>query len=627
MDTNFSMYVTFGVLVLAAGFFIWGKIRSDIVALCALLALMLTNVLTVEEALSGFSNNIVIMMAALFIVGGGIFQTGLAKMISTKILKLAGTSEKKLFILVMLVTALIGSFVSNTGTVALMLPIVISLAASAQTDSKRLLMPLAFSSSMGGMMTLIGTPPNLIISGVLEDGGFGALSFFSFLPVGLITLSVGILVLWPMSKMLVSKKDQDKKSKNNDEGRLNELSQKYQIAQNLYRLKVESGSPLMNKMLKELDITNQYNVTIAEIRRDEHKRFHKTVNTNMAGADSTIHEDDLLYVLGEFENIENFAIKNKLLIIDTELSESKAMSVSETGGMDFKENGIAELVLLSTAKIINKKVKDSNFRNLYNVNILGIRRHDEYILQNLKDEKMRAGDVLLIQGSWNDIHKLDQDDTSEWVIVGEPLKELEKIPLTIKAPVAGAIMIAMIVVMSAGWLSPVTSALIAAVLMILTGCLRSVESAYKKINWESIVLFAGMIPLSIAMEKTGASSLISNGIVSGLGDYGPYAVLAGIYLTTSFITLFISNTATAILFAPIALHSAISLEVNPMAFLFAVAVSASMCFASPFSTPPNALVMSAGRYKFTDYMKIGVPLQLIYAVIMVIVLPLLFPFK
>jgi di/tricarboxylate transporter len=612
-----NMYITLGVLILSAAFFVWGKVRSDIVALCALLALMFTKVLTVEEALSGFSNHIVIMMAALFVVGGGIFQTGLAKMISTKMLKMAGANEMKLFVLVMLVTALIGSFVSNTGTVALMLPIVISLAAAAKTDTKRLLMPLAFASSMGGMMTLIGTPPNLIISGTLEDAGLEGLSFFSFLPVGLITLTLGILALWPLSKLLVSNKNKEGKTKISGEEKLSELSKKYRISQNLYRLIVESGSELINKTLKELDITDRYHVSIATIKRDEQKRFLKTVDTKMPGPDSTIHEQDLLYVLGNFDNINRFAEENNLFLADTNLSE---------GGMDFGTIGIAELVLMSNAKMINKKVKDSGFRNLYNLNILGIRRQDDYILQNVKEERMKAGDVLLIQGKWSDIYKLDQEDNSEWVVVGEPLKEMEKVPLTPKAPIAGAIMVAMVVVMVAGWLPPVTAVLIAAVVMILTGCLRNVESAYKTINWESIILFAGMIPLSIAMEKTGASTLISGNLVSSLGPFGPIAVLGGVYLATSLLTLFLSNTAVAVLFAPIALQAALSLNVSPLPFLFAVAVGASMCFASPFSTPPNALVMSAGRYKFTDYLKIGLPLQVMYAIVMIIVLPLLFPF-
>lgn len=619
------MLTTFIVLAVAAVFFVWGKIRSDIVALCALLVLMLTDVLSVEEALSGFSNSIVIMMAALFIVGGGIFQTGLAKTISTRILTLAGNSEKKLFILIMLVTALIGSFVSNTGTVALMLPIVVSLAATANTDSRRLLMPLAFASSMGGMMTLIGTPPNLIIHGTLVDNGYEGLKFFSFLPVGLITLTLGIILLWPMSRLLVSKKENENSSKKSSGEKLAQLSQEYQLAQNLYRVKVHADSLLVNKMLQELAITERFHVSILEIRRNQQRRFHKTVNYNMAGPGSTVHANDILYVLGEFESVQNFVKENKLELIDIHQSESKALSVSEAGGMNFEEIGIAEVVLLSNSKLVGKQVKDSGFRNLYNVNVLGIQRKDIYILNNVKDEKMEAGDVLLIQGKWTDISKLDQDE-SDWVVVGQPAEDAAKVPLSSKASIAAIIMVLMVVVMVAGWLAPVTASLIAAVLMILTGCLRNVEAAYKTINWESIVLFAGMIPISIAMEKTGASALISGGIVSGLGDYGPTVVLAGIYLATSCLTLFISNTATAVLFAPIALHSAVTLGVSPIPFLFAVAVGASMCFASPFSTPPNALVMSAGRYTFMDYVKIGLPLQLIYAVVMVIALPLLFPF-
>ena len=205
----YLMVITLVILVLASAFFVSGKVRSDIVALCSLIALMITGILTPEEALSGFSNNVVIMMIGLFVVGGAIFQTGLAKMISSRILKLAGTSELRLFLLVMLVTSAIGAFVSNTGTVALMLPIVVSLANNAGISSGRLLMPLAFASSMGGMMTLIGTPPNLIISDTLEDAGYGALSFFSFTPVGLICIATGIIVLLPLTKWFLSKKDLD----------------------------------------------------------------------------------------------------------------------------------------------------------------------------------------------------------------------------------------------------------------------------------------------------------------------------------------------------------------------------------------------------------------------------------
>ncbi|MDD3471140.1 MAG: SLC13 family permease, partial [Thermoguttaceae bacterium] len=260
-----------------------------------------------------------------------------------------------------------------------------------------------------------------------------------------------------------------------------------------------------------------------------------------------------------------------------------------------------------------------------NVNILGIRRNDGYILQDVKDERMHSGDVLLVQGKWSDIDKLNFEN-SEWVVVGKPLENALKMPRNHKAPVAAVILVLMILAMVFNIVPTVIATMVAALLMIIAGCFRNVESAYKSINWESTFLFAGMFPLAIAMEKTGASTLIANAIVSGLSSYGSIAVLAGLYVATSILTMFISNTATAVLFAPIALQAAVSLGISPYPFMFTVTVAASMCFASPFATPPNALVMSAGRYKFMDYVKVGFPLQFIVGVIMIFVLPLLFPF-
>ena len=624
MDTN--ILIVFAIIILAAAFFVWGKVRSDIVALCALILLMVTGILTPEEGLSGFSNSVVIMMACLFVVGGGIFQTGLARMISTKILALAGGSELKLFVLVMLVTGGIGGFVSNTGTVALMLPIVMSLALEAKTDSRRFLMPMAFASSLG-LLTLISTPPNLIINDTLTGAGYDGLSFFSFLPVGLITLAIGIFLLWPLSKTLVSEKAKDEQTKNKGGKTLKELSNEYQLADNLYRVKVKKDSPFANKMLQELNITQTYNVSILEIRRiNSQRRFHKTVDMRMAGPGSTLRENDILYVFGKFENVRELVETNNLALVDTHESEgTSALSVSQAGGLEFGEIGIAEVVLMSSSKLVNKPVKESGFRQLYNVNILGIQRQAKYILQDIKDVKMQAGDVLLVQGKWSDIDKLNLE-SSEWVVVGQPMERAAKVPLSDKAPVAALIMLLMVVAMVFNLLPAVLCTLIASILMILTGCFRNVEAAYKTINWESIFLFAGMFPLATAMEKTGASALLANAIVSGLGSMGPTMVLAGIYLATSILTMFISNTATALLFSPIAMQSALALGVSPYPFLFAVTVAASMCFASPFSTPPNALVMSAGRYKFMDYVKVGLPLQVAVGVVMVLVLPLLFPF-
>ena len=302
-------------------------------------------------------------------------------------------------------------------------------------------------------------------------------------------------------------------------------------------------------------------------------------------------------------------------------------AAAQGNSLDFYDIGIAEIVLMPSSGIINRTVKDAGFRDKFNVNVLGIRRKKEYILNDLGKEKLHGGDVLLVQGAWDDIGRLSREE-ADWVVLGQPMEQAAKVTLDYKAPVAGLIMVMMIAMMVFDFIrvEPVTAVLIAAVLMVLTGCLRNVEAAYKTINWETIVLFAAMLPMSLALEKTGVSELISGSLVSSLGSYGPLALMAGIYFTTSLLTMFISNTVTAVLMAPIALQSAVQIGISPVPLLFGAPLAASMCFASPFSTPPNALVMPAGQYTFMDYIKVGLPLQIIMGIVMVLVLPLLFPF-
>ena len=610
------MLITIIILVLSAVFFVNGKVRSDIVALCALIALLIFQILTPDEALSGFSNSVVIMMIGLFVVGGAIFQTGLAKMISSRILKLAGTSEIRLFLLVMLVTSAIGAFVSNTGTVALMLPIVVSLAMSAGMNPSRLLMPLAFASSMGGMMTLIGTPPNLVIQNTLTSAGLEPLSFFSFLPVGIVCVIVGTLVLIPLSKWFLSKKGQKDDNKRSGKS-LKQLVNEYGLSSNLFRLQVIKDSRLLGKTIIDLDIRRKYGLNIMEVRRGDasQHRFLKTITQKFAAPDTMLQAEDILYVTGEFDKVQLFAEDFLLEILGDHATEE---TQSATNSLDFYDIGIAEIVLMPASNLINQTIKEAGFRDKFNVNVLGIRRKKEYLLQDLGNERIHSGDVLLVQGTWN----------NDWVVLGQPLAEAAKVTLDYKAPVAAAIMVLMVAMMVFDFIpvAPVTAVMIAGILMVLTGCFRNVEAAYKTINWESIVLIAAMLPMSLALEKTGASEYISNTLVNGLGSYGPVALMAGIYFTTSLMTMFISNTATAVLLAPIALQSAIQIGVSPVPFLFAVTVGASMCFASPFSTPPNALVMPAGQYTFMDYVKVGLPLQIIMGIVMIFVLPLIFPF-
>ena len=630
-----SMTITLIILIITVAMFIWGRVRADIVALTALAALLVLGILTPAEALAGFSSPIVIMMIGLFVVGGAIMQTGLAKLTGNKLMALSRGNETVTFLLVMLVTSFIGAFVSNTGTVALMMPIIMSLAAGSGMQSSRFLMPLAFAGSLGGMLTLIGTPPNLVIDEVLTEAGFKPLAFFSFFPVGIIVIAIGIIVLMPLSKIFLSQKQNGKKKKNGKS--LDDLVDEYQLLDNLHRYIVpskrtaavidENGQmmDIVGKTLKDLSIQKKYGVSIIEIRNEKKSRLGlvKDVNQNMAKSSSTIAVHDTLYIMGDEEKIERFAQ-------DYDLRKMKDVKI------DFYDLGLTEIVVMPTSNFAGLRIGDANLRKRFGINVLGVKRGGsssdgkvgkEYITDNLIATRLHVGDMLLVQGEWTNLAHLTAD-TTNWVVLDQPEKTADKVLLDYKAPVAAAIMLLMIAMMVFDFIpvAPVTAVIIAGLLTVFAGCFRNVEAAYKTINWESIVLIAAMMPMSTALEKTGASALVSQGLVDSLGSMGPTALLAGIYFTTSLMTMFISNTATAVLMAPIALVAAQQVGVSPYSFLFAVTLGASMCFASPFSTPPNALVMKAGGYTFMDYVKVGLPLQIIIGVVMTFVLPLLFPY-
>ena len=611
-----TMITTLIILTLSAVCFAMGKVRSDLVALCALVALLLTGILTPQEALSGFSNSVVIMMVGLFVVGGAIVQTGLAKKASGKLMTLAGDSELGLFLLLMVVTAVIGAFVSNTGTVALMMPIVVSLAQKAKMRASRLLMPLAFASSMGGMLTLIGTPPNLVIQDALTENGFELLRFFSFLPVGLVCITVGIVVLLPLSKRFLNGNKQRQGGDSRARGKsLDDLMDEYRLTDNLAAFTVGAQSVANDKTLAQLDIHHRYGLTVLEVRRikNAHASLMKEVVQRLAGPDTKLLEGDIVCVSGDSAQAQRFA---------SDMGLTKA-----TEELAFYDIGIAEVVLMHNSRLCGNTLKEAGLRRMYNVNVLGVRRGDDYLNDNLADLTFRQGDILLIQGKWKNISRIAHM-AEGIVVIGQPLEEASRVTLDYKAPIAALIMLAMIGMMVFDFIpiAPVTAVMIAGLLMVITGCIRSVEAAYKTINWESIVLIAAMLPMSVALEKTGASALVARLLADHLGQASPYALLAGIYFTTSFLTMFISNTATAVLMSPIAIASAAAIGVSPYPLLFAVTLGASMCFASPFSTPPNALVMQAGGYTFIDYIKVGLPLQIIMGLVMIVVLPLLFPF-
>ena len=616
------MFVTLVILAAAIVAFAIGKIRSDLVALCALISLVITDILSPEEALSGFSNPVVIMLVGLFVVSGAVMQTGLSRKLGSFIRHHTGENETALFVAVILLTAVMSAFI-GTGTVALMLPVVVSMAARTKMNVSRMLMPIAFACSMGGMLTLIGAPTNLVVQDEIVAAGLKPLSFFSFFPIGLTCIVVGIVVLVPLSKWVLAsrdvQRDRGKKGKS-----LDELVKEYKLAEKIVRYEIGIASDIVGKTVADLDVNNLYGLTIIEIRRTKGQNgLMTTVSQKLAGPDVVIERDDVLYVVGDQEKMEIFAE-------DYNLEKLDEASLKDTRGhhhLEFYDIGIAEIVLMPSSKLCNRLLREGGFREKYNINVLGIRRSGTYIFHNLANRHLHSGDVLLVQGAWSNIERLSSDE-ADWVVLGQPLDEASKVTINYRAPMAALILLLMVAMMVFDFIpvEPVTAVMIAGVLTVFTGCFRNVESAYKTINWESVVLIAAMMPMSLALEKTGVAEVVSEWLVSSLGSFGPVAMLAGIYITTNVMTMFISSTATAVLFAPIAMSSANAMGVSPYPFIMAVAVAAMMCFASPFSTPPNALVLRAGNYTFTDYVKVGLPLQVIMMIVMMFALPLFFPF-
>ena len=588
----------------------WGRIRSDVIALCSMLALVLTGIITPEEGLAGFSNSVVIMIAGLFIVGGAITQTGLARLIGNKVLSLAGESEVRLFYLVIMVTILLGLFVSNTGTVAILMPIVVTIASQSGVDARRLLMPMAFACSISGMMTMIGTPPTLIVHNALIESGREGLQFFTTLPVGLIILLLCGALLWPLSKGLSRRSDghaTGRRLRKSPE----QLSNQYNLLEDLYRLRIEEGSNLRGKSLSEADLTGRFHCSVIGV-----KGVHIGARATVPTAETTLERGFVLHVSGAYEDVQRLAEETGLTFLDEERPFS--------GQLSFSEYGLAEVVVKHSSRLIGMQISETKLRQNYGISIVGLQRHSSYITQRLSRVRIHEGDMMLVQGTWEDIERLGSQEP-DLIVLGEPSAEASKAIISERGPLAAVIILLMILAMIFEWLPPVIAVLLADALLILTRCFRSAKDAVSTISWESVILFACMMSLATAMDNTGLSTVISGGIVSGLGAYGPYAVLGGIMLGTQLLSMFISNTATAVLFAPIALQAATGLGVDPLPFMIGVTVSASMCFMSPISTTPNAMVMSVGRYSFMDYVRVGLPLQIIVIGAMIWLIPMIYP--
>ena len=608
-----EMQLVFLILAATTVCFAIPKFRSDLVALCSLLALFLSGVITVPEALAGFSSTVVIMLAVLFIVGEGISQTGLANKAGNLLVKLTGNSEFRMLIFVKLLVAVIGSFISNTGTVAILMPIVVSLSVRMKIHPGKLLMPLAFGASMGGALTLIGTAPNLLARDALINHGFEGLSFFAFTPIGLIILVTGTAYMWFIGRKMLDKPYQEK-SKVADTANVSELLYQYQIDENLHYVQVPAEHAIVGKQLKELNWAGLYNVTVLKVRKKS-KGFLSGSGFSQVLAAPTyeLQADDVLLLYANAPSLEKLLKEMSL----------EAMSRDEVEGLHIQDANIAEVILTPQSNLINQSLKDVGFREKYGLTVLAAKCRQQST--KILGDALQYGDAMLVYGKWKNIDLLAKEK-SDLVVISHQATAPETTFNPVKAILAGAVLLAMIVMLVFEWIPAVMTVILAGLFMILTRSVRSTEQAYRAINWQIVVLIACMLPMATALENTGGVAFIADSITSVLGGAGPVVVMAGLYIVTSLFGVFISNTATAVLFLPVAILAAGEIGVSPLPFVMAVTYAASMSFATPVSTPPNAMVMVAGKYRFLDYMKVGIPLQILVGVIIILVLPLVFPF-
>jgi di/tricarboxylate transporter len=569
------------------------KLRVDVVALIVLLTVALTGLVGPDDVFAGFSNPAVITVWAVYIVSGGLFKTGVASIMGKFILRLSGESEMRLIAVIMLTCGIISAFVNNVGATAMLLPAVVSIARQTKVPVSKLLIPLSFSSLLGGKMTLIGTPANILATSIVAENGLPTFGFFDFTPIGLVVFGTGILYMVFIGRHLLSIRQPPE-----DE----HMTQ--QLRDYISEVRVLADGRLAGQTLFESRLGADYDLTVIAIIRDE------DVKTAL-GRDTLIQPNDLLMVEGSAENLMHAS--NRLgLAIETEPH-------IELGELDDESAHVVEATLAPRSSMVGRSLHSIRFRDRYGFTVLAIRRHGEVIMERLRSVRLQFGDALLLQGQRHRLPALNEEN--EFLVL-----ESVKIPKhrQQKMPIAIGLMVLVIgLVLFAG--IPISTAMvISALAMVLTGCLTMSE-AYESIDWRTVFLVAGMLPLGTAMETTGTARYLADLLLGAVGGLGPMAALAGIYLLAALITQPMSNAAAMVLVVPIALDTALSLGANHLTFTLAVVIGAATSFLTPMGHKANVLVFGPGGYKFFDYARVGILLTIFLFINTMIAMPILYP--
>jgi di/tricarboxylate transporter len=590
---TFEIGLVLTILMAAVVLFATEKLRPDVVSMLVLITLALTRLVTPEDAFSGFANPAVITVGAIFIISAGLLRSGVADYMGARILAIAKNSESRLIAVIMLTTGALSAFMNNIGATAVLLPAVMGIARQTKISPSKFLIPLAFASLMGGNLTLIGTPPNILASAILRDYSGSGFQFFDFTVMGLLILGLGVLYMTLIGRHLLPSHAQI------------ELTENYHVREYLSEIRVLPNSPLAGKTIIESRFGEDYDLTIVGILRDG-------ISLVSIRRNDLIKAEDVLLVKGSLVKIVGARGRQGLQI------EPEA---HHTHDADLKSDNatLAEVLLATDSGLAGQSLKEIRFRERYRLSVLALWRRGHVVERALSDEPLQAGDVLLVQGRREHVALL-RTEPHFLLLEPAPLEARR----TDKAPLSLGILVGMLLIVTLGFLHISVAGVIAALLMILVGVL-TLDEAYEAIEWRSIFLIAGMLPLGVAMETTHAAKYLADLIAGAMAGLGPIGILMGIYLLTALITQPMSNAAATVLLSPIAINIALGLQANPRPFLMAVVIAASTSFLTPIGHQANVLVFGPGNYKFTDYTKVGIGLVVLYMVLAAVALPVVWP--
>ncbi len=602
------------VLALLGGcvvLFVRNKPRADVVALLALTLLPLTGVVTIPEALAGFSDPNVVLIAALFVVGEGLVRTGIAIQIGDFLLRRSGGRETHLLVWLMLAVSTLGSLMSSTGVVAIFIPVTLFVAQSQKLSPARLMMPLSFAGLLSGMLTLVGTAPNLVVDSALRRDGYAGLRFFSFTPFGATILAAGIVYMLVARRWLVSRENSQSAAR--PRRTLMDFVRAYHLEDREHRVRVMPDSPIVGLSLQELNSRRQGGANIVAIERWSKKR-KILVDPR---SDSRLCAGDVLLI--DVPDPDHGERTRLLADLKLEVLPLRGRYFTDQS----QEIGMAEVLLPPDSDLVGQSVVSAGFRSKYHLNIVGLRRGHDPVPGSAVRQTLQAGDTLLAIGRWKSIREL-QKQKNDFLVLNLPLEMDRAARAASRAPQALFCLAVMVTLMVTGWVSNVLAALLTCLLMGLTRCI-SLNSAYKAIQWPSLFIIVGMMPFSAALQKTGGVDLAVKGLLHVFGEAEPRLLLAALFVVTAGIGLFVSNTATAVLMAPIALNVAHALGASPYPFAMTVALASSSAFMTPVSSPVNTLVMGPGGYRFGDFVRIGVPFTIIALLLTILLVPWLLP--